>query len=135
MSGYVLQFEEIDRTQFSLVGGKGANLGELSRIEGVCVPSGFCVTTKAFERIVEDAPSMNDRLERLSRLGPEHWDAIRELSAELRNALEAVVIPEDVIAAIARALDRLKTSGLVQQISVAPEPSYRSKHALTQEVV
>ena len=107
MIGYVLQFEEIDRTQFSLVGGKGANLGELSRIEGVCVPPGFCVTTKAFERIVEDAPSMNDRLERLSRLGPEHRDAIRELSAELRNALEAVVIPEDVIAAIARALDRL----------------------------
>ena len=32
---YVLGLEEIDKTQGALVGGKGANLGELSRIEGI----------------------------------------------------------------------------------------------------
>ena len=34
-----------------VVGGKGANLGALSRIEGLRVPAGFCVTTDAFQRI------------------------------------------------------------------------------------
>ena len=48
MSSYVLSFNEINRSQVALVGGKGAHLGELSRIEGVQVPAGFCVTTDAF---------------------------------------------------------------------------------------
>ena len=48
---YVLGLEEIDKTQVALAGGKGAHLGELSRIEGVRVPAGFCVTTDAFRRI------------------------------------------------------------------------------------
>ncbi len=46
-NSYTLGFQEIDRTMLALVGGKGANLGELSRIEGIRVPEGFCVTTEA----------------------------------------------------------------------------------------
>ncbi|MGN6168882.1 MAG: PEP/pyruvate-binding domain-containing protein, partial [Solirubrobacteraceae bacterium] len=46
--GYVFGLQEIDRTQVAVVGGKGAHLGELSRIEGIHVPPGFCVTTEAF---------------------------------------------------------------------------------------
>src|SRR5664280_556190 len=45
MGSYVLGFQEIDRTQVAAIGGKGAHLGELSRIEGIRVPAGFCVTT------------------------------------------------------------------------------------------
>ena len=44
----VLCLREIDQTQVAVVGGKAAHLGELSRIEGICVPAGFCVTTDAF---------------------------------------------------------------------------------------
>ena len=55
MSGCVLGLEEIDQTMVDVVGGKGANLGELSRIEGILVPAGFCVTTDAFRRIMEQA--------------------------------------------------------------------------------
>ena len=52
MGCYVLDFQEIDQTQVAVVGGKGAHLGELSRIEGIRVPAGFCVTTDAFRRIM-----------------------------------------------------------------------------------
>jgi pyruvate,water dikinase len=38
MNTYVLSFQEIDRKTFAIVGGKGANLGELSRISGIHVP-------------------------------------------------------------------------------------------------
>jgi phosphoenolpyruvate synthase/pyruvate phosphate dikinase len=55
MGRYVLGFQEVDRTQIAVVGGKGAHLGELSRIEGVRVPAGFCVTTDAFQRILAEA--------------------------------------------------------------------------------
>ena len=48
MSSYVLGFRDIDKTKLMVVGGKGANLGELARIEGIHVPDGFCVSTEAF---------------------------------------------------------------------------------------
>src|ERR1700727_68469 len=86
--GDVLDFEEIDQTQVAAVGGKGAALGELSRIDGIRVPPGFCVTTDAFQQILAQAPSIDDSLARLSRLEPEDGEGIRTLSAEIRQAVE-----------------------------------------------
>ena len=100
MGCYVLGFQEIDQTQVAVVGGKGAHLGELSGIEGIRVPAGFCVTTDAFQRVMAKAPSIDDRLDRLSRLRPDDREAICALSAEIREALEGIVIPDDVAAAI-----------------------------------
>src|SRR5437667_2985006 len=107
MGAYVLGFREIDRTQVAVVGGKGAHLGALSRIEGIRVPAGFCVTTDAFRQIMEDAPSIDDRLNRLSHLNPDDRQAIRTRSAEIRRALEGIVIPDDLAAAITLSLARL----------------------------
>ena len=76
MGCYVVDFQETERMQAAVVGGKGAHLGELSRIEGVSVPGGYCVTTGAFRRIVAEAPSLDDRLARLSRLRPDDRQAI-----------------------------------------------------------
>jgi phosphoenolpyruvate synthase/pyruvate phosphate dikinase len=107
MGRYVLGFAEIDQAQVTVVGGKGAHLGELSRIEGLRVPAGFCVTTDAFQRILAEAPSIDDRLDRLSRLKPDDRETIRALSAEIRQTLESIAIPDDLAAAIALPLARL----------------------------
>ncbi|HEY9854147.1 MAG TPA: PEP/pyruvate-binding domain-containing protein, partial [Stenomitos sp.] len=107
MGRYVLEFPEIDQTRVADVGGKGAHLGELSRIEGIRVPAGFCVTTDAFQRIMAEVPSLDDRLDSLSRLKLDDRDAIRTLSAEIRRTLEAIAIPDDLAAAITRPLARL----------------------------
>src|SRR5437870_8274367 len=107
MGCYVLGFQEIDQTQVAVVGGKGAHLGELSRIEGIRVPAGFCVTTDAFQRIVAEVPSIDDRLDRLSRLKADDREAIGALSAEIRRTLEGIAIPDDLAAAITRPLARL----------------------------
>lgn len=101
---YVLDLEKIDRTRVADVGGKGAHLGGLSRIESVRVPPGFCITTEAFRRILRDAPSIDDRL---SRLDPDDRDAIRAGSAEVRRIVEGTAIPDDVAAEITGALARL----------------------------
>ncbi|MEE1930080.1 rifamycin-inactivating phosphotransferase [Streptomyces sp. TRM 70351] len=106
MDRFVLELRELDRTQVAAVGGKGAHLGELSRMEGVSVPDGFCVTTDAFRRITADAPSLNDRLEQLSRLDPDDREAIRTHSADIRRTLEEVAFPDDVATAVRRALLR-----------------------------
>ena len=104
---YVLGFEEIDKTQVALVGGKGANLGELSQVEGIDVPAGFCVTTDAFRLVMATAPGIDDQLERLSRLDPEDRPAIQALSAQIRLAIGEVAIPDELAAEITRSVDRL----------------------------
>jgi pyruvate,water dikinase len=107
MGCYVLGFAEIDQTQVALVGGKGAHLAELSRIEGIRVPAGFCITTDAFQRIMAEAPSIDDHLDRLSHLTPDDREAIRARSAEVREIIERIAIPDDLAAAITSALARL----------------------------
>ncbi|MGK5693676.1 rifamycin-inactivating phosphotransferase [Streptomyces sp. URMC 128] len=103
---YVRDLQEIDETQVAVVGGKGAHLGRLSRIEGVRVPAGFCVTTEAFRRIMAQAPSIDDLLDRLSRVHPDDREAVRTLSAQIRRTIEGIAIPGDLAAAITRALSR-----------------------------
>jgi phosphoenolpyruvate synthase/pyruvate phosphate dikinase len=121
MGCYVLGFQEIDQTQVAVVGGKGAHLGELSRIEGLRVPAGFCVTTEAFQRIMAEAPSIHsiyDRLDRLSRLTPDDREAIRGLSAEIRRTVEGISIPDDVAASITGSL-----AGLAEHAAYAVRSS------------
>ena len=107
MGNYVLDFQEIDQAQVAVVGAKCANLGDLSRFEGVRVPAGFCVTTDAFRRIMADASSIDDPLVRLSRLNPDDGETIRTLSAKIRRILKGIAIPDDLAAAITRSVARL----------------------------
>lgn len=93
MNPYVLHFQEIDKTQLLLVGGKGANLGELAKVKGIQVPDGFCITTEAYKEIVEGTPLIRTLLDKLALLKVEERAAISELSAAIRKAIEAIAIP------------------------------------------
>lgn len=103
---YVLDLREVAETQVAVVGGKGGHLGGLSRIEGIRVPDGFCVTTDAFRQIMAEVPSIDDQLDQLSRVNPDDREAIRTLSARIRRTIEGIAIPGDLAGAITRALGR-----------------------------
>lgn len=103
----MVDLHEVDETQVAVVGGKGAHLGGLSRIEGIRVPGGFCVTTDAFRRIMAEAPSIDGLLEQVSRLNPDDREVIRTLSAQIRRTVEGIAIPGDLAAAITGTLGRL----------------------------
>jgi pyruvate,water dikinase len=107
MNSSALGFQDIDKTKITLVGGKGANLGELSRVEGIHVPEGFCVSTEAFQRIVGQATSYNELLDRLTLLKVEDRNKISELSGEIRTLIEGIAIPADIQAELVRHLSRL----------------------------
>ncbi len=107
MSFYVLGFQDIDKTKIMVVGGKGANLGEISKVEGIRVPDGFCISTEAFKRIIGETPSINELLDQLSLLKVEDRNKISELSGEIRRLIEGISIPEDIHEELARHLSRL----------------------------
>ncbi|SEB81849.1 pyruvate, water dikinase [Streptomyces sp. KS_5] len=104
---YVLGLQEIDETQVAVVGGKGAQLGGLSRIDGIRVPGGFCVTTDAFRRVMAEVPSVDELLDRLSRSDPDDRETIRTLSARIRRSIEETAVPDGLAAAITGALAEL----------------------------
>ncbi|WP_245757679.1 rifamycin-inactivating phosphotransferase [Amycolatopsis xylanica] len=101
----MLGFEQIDRANLADVGGKGVHLGELSRIDGVRVPDGFCVTTEAFGQIMAAAPSIDGLLDRLAQAGPDDRETVRALSAEIREVIEGVTMPGELIDAVSERLD------------------------------
>ncbi|MFP8905402.1 rifamycin-inactivating phosphotransferase [Streptomyces atacamensis] len=103
---YVVDLGEVAGTRVAAVGGKAAHLGELSRIEGIRVPDGFCVTTDAFRRVVARMPSIDEQLDELARADPDDRETIRTLGARLRRAVEGAAVPGDVAEAITRALAR-----------------------------
>jgi pyruvate,water dikinase len=107
MSSYVFGFQDIDKTKLRLVGGKGANLGELSKIEGIHVPDGFCISTEAFKRALRETPLINELLDKFQLLRVEDRDKIVELSGEIRRIIEEIAIPEDINEEITGLLFRL----------------------------
>ncbi len=107
MNSYILDFQEIDTTQLALVGGKGANLGELSRINGISVPEGFCVTTEAYKSVIGQIPEFNALLASLSLLKVQDRERIRELSTKIRSVIEGTAIPEDIAESVCTHLTTL----------------------------
>ncbi|PUA36401.1 phosphoenolpyruvate synthase [Paenibacillus elgii] len=106
MSSLVLGFQEMEKTQLLLVGGKGLNLGELSKIEGIQVPEGFCVTTVGYQKAIEQNETYHALLDRLATLKVEDRDQIGEISRKIRQIIMEVEIPSDVAKAVTHYLSQ-----------------------------
>src|SRR5581483_9996041 len=92
----VLFFTEIDYSLLPLVGGKGANLGELTRA-GLPVPPGFCIITEAYQQVAGRA-ELNELLDRLaSKQGQTHSG---EIAAAIRERLLQVAFPQELAASV-----------------------------------
>ncbi|CAL1518853.1 rifamycin-inactivating phosphotransferase RphC [Chitinophaga sp. MM2321] len=107
MSASILGFHEIDKTKLAMVGGKGANLGELSRIEDIQVPGGFCVTTEVYKEIIGNSAAFNSLLDQLVMLKADDRKGISETSAKIRKLIEGIAIPEGIDHEITRHLEQL----------------------------
>ncbi|WP_088832456.1 phosphoenolpyruvate synthase [Paenibacillus tyrfis] len=106
MSSLVLGFQEMEKTQLLLVGGKGLNLGELSKIEGIQVPEGFCVTTVGYQKAIEQNETYYALVDQLTMLKVEDRDQIGEISRKIRQIIMEVEIPSDVVKAVAHYLSQ-----------------------------
>jgi len=107
MPAYVLDFQEADKTKLGVIGGKGANLGELSKIDGIRVPEGFCVTTEAYKRATGDNRELRGLLDQLSCLDITDTDGIARITEKIRKVIEGIPIPGEITAAITGQLTRL----------------------------
>ncbi|MFD0048729.1 phosphoenolpyruvate synthase [Actinomycetes bacterium NPDC127524] len=128
MNSLVLGFQEMEKLQLMLIGGKGLNLGELSKIQGIQVPEGFCVTTAGYQIAIEQNKTYQTLLDQLTMLKVEDRDQIDEISRKLRQILIEAEIPSDVDSAVTNYLLKFgeKDAYAVRSSATAEDLPYAS---------
>lgn len=99
---YVLPFSAISAGDLPYVGGKGANLGEMSGA-GFPVPPGFCVTTSAFRAFMAACEGAEALYVALEAIETNDVEGVRKVGQQVRTRLSEVPIPSEVADAVVAA--------------------------------
>ena len=103
---YVVKFEDLNKSDIGIAGGKGANLGELTQA-GIPVPPGFVVTAETYEKFMEDA-GINDKvMDILDQIDINDTKALQAASEEIKSMINEAPIPDDMILFITEAYNQL----------------------------
>lgn len=94
-TAHILEFKDIRRTDISLAGGKGANLGEMV-YAGIPVPDGFCVTAKAYFDFLDSTSLKQKILTELAGLDTEDSKELQASAKRVRTAILAANMPEEL---------------------------------------
>ncbi len=92
---YIKWFNQIDKNDIPMVGGKGANLGELTQ-KGLDVPPGFCVTAGAYTYFIEKVDLANKIKEKIKNLDVENSIDLQKASSEIQELINNASIPQDL---------------------------------------
>lgn len=104
----VLGFEKIDKEDLPLVGGKGANLGELTRA-GFPVPKGFAVTTNAYDLFLKEN-NLETFLEDVLKIDVHNPIQLESTAKAINDRFEKAEIPDIVAKEVFKAYKSLSNS-------------------------
>ena len=103
---YVQKFEDLNKSDIAIAGGKGANLGELTQA-GIPVPPGFVVTAQTYQKFMEDT-GINDKvLDILDKIDINDTKALQAAAEEIKAIIIETPIPEDMVMFIKEAYNQL----------------------------
>lgn len=95
----ILWFKEVGKNDIPLVGGKGANLGEMYRNK-IPVPNGFCVTANAYYEFLKKTSLKQKILTELSGLDIQDSNKLIQASKNIKTAILAADMPTELAAEI-----------------------------------
>src|SRR5829696_9965992 len=124
---WTLAFEEVGSGDVALVGGKAANLGELTRA-GLPVPAGFCVTAAAYRAFISESGTW-ERIEALLGSMGDDRAAVDEVATSIRALLMEQPMPVEVSDDIARRYQALATAAATGK----PDPPVAVRSSATAE--
>jgi pyruvate,water dikinase len=105
-SEFIRDFKTVGRNDTPVVGGKGANLGEMTAA-GLPVPPGFVVTGQAYLHALDAAGSRKRLLDIVTNADIDDSSALKLASDELRTVVRAAGVPADVRAVVMEAFKKL----------------------------
>ena len=103
---YVLWFNEVDKHDIDKVGGKGANLGEMTKA-GFPVPNGFIVTAQAYYRFLDEAKIREKIRSLLGNLDVSDSKALEKAANSVQQLIIRSRFPKDIADDIIRAYFKL----------------------------
>ena len=105
---YLLWFEQMERKDVAIVGGKSSSLGEMTAKTDVPVPYGYATTAYAYRYFIE-ATGLKEKMAALigQITDVENTAQLRDISAKLRKAIMDEEMPKDLQAAITKAYKEL----------------------------
>ena len=123
----VVWLDQVRKNDISLVGGKCANLGELTA-KGVNVPPGFAVTADAFRRFLQET-KIGELIHKTlnSADGPRDPKQYEEASGEIRKIIESAPMPKDIADEVRSAYRDLEKRTGTSQVKVAVRSSATSE--------
>jgi phosphohistidine swiveling domain-containing protein len=93
---YIRWFHEVGKSESGLVGGKGANLGELTQA-GLPVPPGFCVTSSAYQDFFHQNGLDQQVADILAGLNVDDLDDVKRRSAQIQAAIYTAPISPEIV--------------------------------------
>jgi pyruvate,water dikinase len=128
----IVWFEEVGKKDIPLVGGKGANLGEMTRSH-IPVPPGFVVTANAYYDFIQSAGLAVKIKAILEKLDSDDSKALQRASAEIKQLIMSAAMPAETARAIEESYQKLG-EGLVAVRSSAtaedlPEASFAGQQS------
>ena len=105
-TAHTLRFDQVRRTDIPLVGGKGANLGEMVNAK-IPVPDGFIVTAKAYYDFLDLTSLRAKILTELTGLDVDDSKKLQEASKNIRTAILAAKLPDVLAEEIKKEYHRL----------------------------
>ena len=127
MAKWVYMFSEGDMTMRNLLGGKGANLAEMTSI-GLPVPQGFTITTEACTQYYEDGRKINDEIMAQTMEGVKKMEELNgKKFGDLKNPL-LVSVRSGARASMPGMMDTILNLGLNDEVVAAmiagnPDPN------------
>ena len=128
MAKWVYMFSEGDMTMRNLLGGKGANLAEMTSI-GLPVPQGFTITTEACTQYYEDGRKINDEIMAQTMEGVKKMEELNgKKFGDLKNPL-LVSVRSGARASMPGMMDTILNLGLNDEVVAAmiagnPDPKF-----------
>jgi len=103
---FIVSFDEVDKDDIGLVGGKGANLGEMVNT-GFPVPPGFIVTSKAYQYFIKKNALQEKIKKHLSLLDINDPESLNRVSKNIRSFINRSKIPKLLVGKIFKAYEGL----------------------------
>ena len=105
-SARILWFEEVEKKDIPLVGGKGANLGELINAK-IPVPNGFNVTAYAYYEFLKKSKIFDFIKRQLKGLDPENSKKLNSISRSIKKKILSSKLQPELISEIKEAYHKL----------------------------
>ncbi len=102
----IVWFDEVTRKDVPTVGGKGANLGEMTRAK-IPVPPGFIVTANAYFDFLKQAKLLEKIRELLKPLDPNDSRQLQQIAANLKQLISDAKMPPELATQIKEAYNKM----------------------------